>query len=78
MRYETNDYSVPTEYGHRQVLLKAFVWKVVISSSGEVIAQHARSYGRDEMIFNPLHYFALLERWIKPRRSKTCSCRRVH
>jgi transposase len=61
VRYETNDYSVPTEYGHQQVLLKAFVWEVVISCSSEVIARHWRSYGREEMIFNPLHYLALLE-----------------
>jgi hypothetical protein len=61
VRYETNDYSVPTEYGHRQVLVKAFVWEVVISSGSEVIARHSRSYGREEMIFNPLHYLALLE-----------------
>jgi transposase len=61
VRYETNDYSVPTEYGHRQVLLKAFVWEVVISCSSEVVARHPRSYGREEMIFNPLHYLALLE-----------------
>ena len=61
VRYETNDYSVPTEYGHRQVLVKAFVWDVVIGCSSEVIARHSRSYGREEMIFNPLHYLALLE-----------------
>ncbi|MBV9505529.1 MAG: IS21 family transposase [Acidobacteriia bacterium] len=61
VRYETNDYSVPTEYGHRQVLLKAFVWEVVISCASEVIARHTRSYGREEMIFDPLHYLALLE-----------------
>jgi hypothetical protein len=29
--------------------------------SGEVIARHPRSYGREEMIFDPLHYLALLE-----------------
>jgi transposase len=61
VRFETNDYSVPTEYGHRQVLIKAFVWEVAISAASEVIARHARSYGREEMIFNPLHYLALLE-----------------
>ncbi len=61
VRYETNDYSVPVEYGHRQVLVKAFVWEVVIGCSSEVIARHNRSYGREEMIFNPLHYLALLE-----------------
>src|SRR5450631_1318514 len=61
VRYETNDYSVPVAYGHRQVLVKAFVWEVVISAASEVIARHARSYDREEMIFNPLHYLALLE-----------------
>jgi hypothetical protein len=61
VRYQTNDYSVPTEYGHQQVLVKAFVWEVVIGYSSEVIARHPRSYGREEMIFNPLHYLALLE-----------------
>ena len=61
VRYETNDYSVPVEYAHRQVLLKAFVWEVVISAGSEVIARHARSYGREEMIFDPLHYLPLLE-----------------
>ena len=61
VRFETNDYSVPTAYAHRQVLVKAFVWEMVISCSSEVIARHGRSYGREEMIFNPLHYLALLE-----------------
>jgi transposase len=61
VRYATNDYSVPVAYGHRQVLVKAFVWEVVISCASEVIARHPRSYEREDMIFNPLHYLALLE-----------------
>lgn len=61
VRYETNDYSVPAAYGHRQVLVKAFVWELVISCMSEVIARHRRSYGREEMIFDPLHYLSLLE-----------------
>jgi hypothetical protein len=61
VRYATNDYSVPTAYGHRAVLLKAFVWEVVISAASEVIARHPRSYEREQMIFDPLHYLALLE-----------------
>jgi hypothetical protein len=52
---------VPVAYAHRPVLVKAFVWEVVISAADEVIARHARSYGREEMIFDPLHYLALLE-----------------
>ena len=52
---------MPTEYGHRQVLVKAFVWEVVISCTSEVIARHPRGYGWEDMVFNPLHYPALLE-----------------
>jgi len=61
VRYETNDYSAPVAYGHQRVLVKAFVWEVVIACGSEVIARHRRSYGREEMIFDPLHYLALLE-----------------
>jgi transposase len=65
VRYDTNDYSAPVEYGHRQVLVKAFVWEWVISYMSEVIARHPRNYGREEMIFNPLHYLSLLEQKTK-------------
>jgi len=61
VRYRTNDYSVPVEYGHREVLVKGFVHQVVISLGSEVIARHPRSYEREDMIFDPLHYLALLE-----------------
>jgi transposase len=61
VRYRTNDYSVPVAYGHREVLVKGFVQEVVICAASEVIARHPRSYEREDMIFDPLHYLALLE-----------------
>jgi transposase len=61
VRYRTNDYSVPTEYGHRDVLVKGFVEEVVIALGSEVIARHPRSYEREDVIFEPRHYLALLE-----------------
>jgi hypothetical protein len=61
VRYRGNDYSVPTEYGHRQVLVKGFVHEVVIACASEVIARHQRSYEREAVVFDPLHYLALLE-----------------
>jgi len=61
VRYRTNDYSVPVEWGHREVLVKGFVHEVVICAASEVIARHRRSYEREDMIFDPLHYLALLE-----------------
>jgi transposase len=61
VRYRTNDYSVPTEFGHRQVLVKAYVHRIVIISGSEVIAEHTRSYEREAAVYDPLHYLALLE-----------------
>jgi transposase len=61
VRYRTNDYSVPVCWGHREVLVKGYVYEVVISCGAEVIARHRRSYEREDMIFDPLHYLALLE-----------------
>ena len=61
VRFRSNDYSVPVEWGHREVLVKGFVHEVVICAASEVIARHPRSYEREDMIFDPLHYLALLE-----------------
>ncbi len=61
VRYRSNDYSVPTQYGHRQVWVKGYVHEVVIACGSEVIARHERSYERETVVFDPLHYLALLE-----------------
>ena len=61
VRYRSNDYSVPTQYGHRQVWVKGYVHDVVIACASEVIARHVRSYEREAVVFDPLHYLALLE-----------------
>jgi transposase len=61
VRYRGNDYSVPTQYGHRQVLVKGYVHQVIIACGSEVIARHERSYEREVVVFDPLHYLALLE-----------------
>ena len=65
VRYKTNDYSVPTRFGHREVLAKGYVDRVEIVCGGEMIASHARSYKTADFIYNPLHYLALLERKTK-------------
>ena len=65
VRYRSNDYSVPTAYGHHDVQVRGYFDRVVIGCGGEVIACHVRSYAKEDFIYNPLHYLALLER--KPR-----------
>jgi transposase len=61
VRYRGNDYSVPSAYGHREVLIRGYVDEVVISCGADIIARHARSYEREDFVFDPLHYLALLE-----------------
>ena len=62
VRYRTNDYSVPVAYGHHDVIVRGYVDQVVISCGSEVIAEHPRSYERDDFVYDPIHYLPLLER----------------
>jgi hypothetical protein len=61
VRYRLNDYSVPTAYGHQKVLVRGYVHEVIIVCGTQVIARHPRSYEREDFVFNPLHYLALIE-----------------
>ena len=61
VRYRGNDYSVPTRHGHLQVLVRGYVHEVTIACASEVIARHPRSYEREAVVYDPLHYLALLE-----------------
>jgi transposase len=64
VRYRSNDYSVPVAYGYREVLVRGYVHEVVISCGAEVIGRHRRSYEKEDLVFDPLHYLALIERKI--------------
>jgi len=64
VRYRSNDYSVPVAYGHREVLIRGYVDRVTICCGAEEIARHRRSYDREDLVFDPLHYLPLIERKI--------------
>jgi hypothetical protein len=66
VRYRGNDYSVPVAYGHREVVVRGYVEAVVIGCGAAEIARHRRSYGREDVLLEPLHYLALLERKTGP------------
>ncbi|MEM1363704.1 MAG: hypothetical protein AAGF94_18710 [Pseudomonadota bacterium] len=61
VQYRNNDYSVPVAYAHREIIVKDYVGKVVITAGGDEIARHRRSYETADFVFNPLPYLALLE-----------------
>jgi hypothetical protein len=59
--FETNRYSVPHTYAGKQLVLRAFPFKIEVLSLENVIATHRRCFGREQDIFDPLHYLSLLE-----------------
>jgi transposase len=62
VRFDRNDYSVPTAYAHHEVTVLGGIEDVAICSGTDVIARHARHWGKEHTTFDPLHYLALLER----------------
>jgi transposase len=62
VRLDTNDYSVPVEYGHRPVVIRASVQMVSIYHAGREVARHLRCWEREKQVFDPRHYLSLLDR----------------
>ena len=62
VRFDTNDYSVPTAYAHHDLLVKGYVDRVEVCCADQMIAWHERCWGREQVVLEPVHYLALLER----------------
>jgi transposase len=62
VRFDHNSYSVPRRWAFRPVTVKGYVERVEVVAEGQVLARHARSYGRGERVLDPLHYLVTLER----------------
>ena len=62
VRFDKNRYSVPRRCAFRTVTVKGYIDRVVVVEAGQVVAAHARSYGRDQQVLDPLHYLAALDR----------------
>ncbi len=59
--FETNRYSVPADKAYRNLVLKAYPFRLDILHLDEILASHRRCYGREQDIIDPLHYLPLLE-----------------
>jgi len=62
VRFDRNDYSVPTQYAHREVILVGSLDRVKIVADSHVIAEHVRDWESENVHYDPVHYLALLER----------------
>lgn len=65
VRYEKNNYSVPTKYLRKDVTVKGYANNICILHEGSVIATYFRQYGSGNTQYRLEHYIDLLER--KPR-----------
>jgi transposase len=61
VQFDTNRYSVPTEYVYCDVIVKGFERRIVIIKDEKVIAEHERLKGRYGEAINPYHFLSLLE-----------------
>ena len=62
VRFDRNDYSVPTQYAHREVITVGSLDRVRIVADSNVIAEHVRDWESEKVHYDPVHYLALLER----------------
>ncbi|MDQ5851252.1 MAG: IS21 family transposase [Chloroflexota bacterium] len=59
--FETNRYSVPVDRAVSQLVVKAYPFRLDILHQDQLLASHPRCYGREQDVFDPLHYLPLLE-----------------
>ncbi len=60
VRFEANEYSVPIQYAYHRLLLKADPFRVRLWAGEELVADHARSYAKRQIIEDWRHYVRLL------------------
>ena len=62
VRFDCNDYSVPTQYAHQAVMAIGGIEKVRFVVRDSVVAEHSRDWDKENVHYDPVHYLALLER----------------
>ncbi len=62
VRFDNNRYSVASRAVGRPVKVHAYAERIVIRQDGEVVGEHARSFGRGHAVYDPWHYVPVLAR----------------
>ena len=58
--FDRNRYSVMAKTARRTVQVRAYADKIVVRSGEDVVAEHARFFGRGRTIYDPWHYLPVL------------------
>ena len=62
VRFDTNRYSVAAGAVGRPVEVRAYAERIELRQDGRVVGEHQRSFGREQMVFDPWHYVPVLAR----------------
>src|ERR1700756_3507966 len=62
VRFDNNKYSVAASALGRPVEVQAYADRIVIRQDGRIVAEHQRSFGRGETVYDPWHYVPVLAR----------------
>ena len=62
VRFDRNDYSVPTEHAHREATVVGLIDRVRIVVDTRVVAEHVRDWESENVHYNPVHYLRLLQK----------------
>lgn len=62
IRLDRNNYSVPAKWVGQTVSVRVTAYSLSVVAKGEIIAEHQRSFIRDQMVCNPWHYLSVLEK----------------
>ena len=62
VRFDNNKYSVAASAVGRPVEVHAYADRIVIRQDGRIVAEHPRSFGRGETVYDPWHYVPVLAR----------------
>jgi transposase len=62
IRIDRNRYSVPAEWANSVVSVRLTADRVRLVAEGQLIAEHSRQWGRDQLVCDPWHYLPILEK----------------
>jgi transposase len=62
VNFDRNKYSVMAHAARKAVQIRAYADRIVVRFDGKVVAEHARSFGRDRTVYDPWHYLPVLAR----------------
>ena len=62
VRFDNNKYSVVASAVGRPVEIHAYADRIVVRQDGRIVAEHPRSFGRGDTVYDPWHYVPVLAR----------------